>query len=232
MVRAAPPSKRRISREIERRAGDREKECHGKEAKKRVLVRGDAIVQRVLSATIDELARVGYGALRIEEVAQRAEVNKTTVYRRWPEKCELVRDALTCVTRPETEPPETGDLRGDLMALGKGLVQTFKAPRGQTLMRMMVAEGSDTELADIKRGLRRERQVIPLAALRAAIARGELGPDTDVQLLLDTFVGAIHHRIFFMGEPGNAAFLERLVDLLLDGVRVCDQRRARPVELA
>jgi hypothetical protein len=35
-----------------------------------------------------------------------------------------------------------------------------------------------------------------------------------------------------MGEPGNAAFLERLVDLLLDGVRVCDQRRARPVELA
>src|SRR5262245_16386487 len=58
------------------------------------LVRGEAVVRGILAAALEELARTGYGALRIEGVAARAGVNKTTVYRRWATKENLVRAAL------------------------------------------------------------------------------------------------------------------------------------------
>jgi hypothetical protein len=58
------------------------------------LVRGEAVVQKILEAAREELATVGYRGFRIEEVAARAEVNKTTIYRRWPAKADLVREAL------------------------------------------------------------------------------------------------------------------------------------------
>ena len=60
-------------------------------AKKRALVRGEPVVRGILAAALEELASAGYRALRIEDVATRAGVNKTTVYRRWPTKEDLVR---------------------------------------------------------------------------------------------------------------------------------------------
>ena len=82
------------------RAAPRPRANRGKrteECEKRELVRGEPVVQRVLDATIAEMARVGYRALRIEDVAARAGVNKTTVYRRWPEKGALLREALAAM---------------------------------------------------------------------------------------------------------------------------------------
>ena len=59
-------------------------------------------------ATLEELALVGYGALRVEDVAARAAVNKTTVYRRWPEKVALVRDAFACMAAAKFCSPGDG----------------------------------------------------------------------------------------------------------------------------
>jgi AcrR family transcriptional regulator len=187
---------------------------------KRELVRGEPVVQRVLAATMEELALVGYRALRVEDVAARAGVNKTTVYRRWPEKASLVRDALGCVAARKMSAPETGSLRGDLLAIGRNMAQLFSSPEGQSVVRMLVAEGSDAEVRDLRRALRRDREPIPRAVIAAAVARGELDaevPEANHRLLFQAFVGAIHHRLFFMNEPAGPAFLERLVDMLLHG---------------
>ena len=59
--------------------------------------RGAPVVHAVLEATLDELGLVGYGALSVEQVATRAGVNKTTVYRRWPTKAALVERADGCL---------------------------------------------------------------------------------------------------------------------------------------
>jgi AcrR family transcriptional regulator len=192
---------------------------------KRELVRGEPIVQRVLAATIEELSCVGYRALRIEDVAGRAAVNKTTVYRRWPEKCALVKDALRCMTSTKFVPPETGALRSDLVSLGRQLVNAFSTPRGRSLVRMMVAESTDDELSGIKRDFRKERSAVPLAVLAGAISRGELSPDADLHLMIQTFVGAIQHRVFFMSETVTDAYLGRLADLLVLGVNCGTQVR-------
>ena len=73
------------------------------------------MVKSVLEAAIAEIARVGYAALRVDEVAARAGVNKTTVYRRWPTKPALVTAAIRSLFGVQTEPPDTGALEGDLM---------------------------------------------------------------------------------------------------------------------
>lgn len=192
------------------------------------LVRGEPVVQRILEATVEELAKVGFRALRIEDVAARAEVNKTTVYRRWPEKNGLVRDALASIAADLIVHPETGALRTDLLALGRRMATLLSAPQGQSISRMMIAEGSDPEVADLKRALRGKHQAVPMAVIASAKARGELAPGMDHVLLFEAFMGAIHHKFFFMNEEVTDTFLERLVDMLLMGALKREEPAAKP----
>lgn len=182
------------------------------------LVRGEPVVQRVLAATLEELALRGYRALRIEEIALRAEVNKSTVYRRWPEKAALVRDALESIAADLVTAPETGALRSDLLALGRGIRTLMSSPRGRSIARMLVAEGCEPEVADLDRALRDKHEHVPIAVISAAEERGELAPGTEHAIVFDTFFAAIHHKIFFMNEEVTDRFLEGLVGLLLEGV--------------
>jgi AcrR family transcriptional regulator len=181
------------------------------------LVRGEPVVQRVLAATLEELALGGYRALRVEDVAARAEVNKTTVYRRWPEKIALVRGALETIAGDLVTAPDTGALRTDMLALARKMRDLLSAPQGQSIARMLVAEGSDPEVADIKRSLRARHQAVPMAVIAGAKERGELAPGIDHVLLFEAFMGAIHHKMFFMNEEVTDAFLVRLVGMLLEG---------------
>src|SRR5687768_17134081 len=102
-------------------------------AKVRVRGRAADVVARVMNATAHELGRAGYAALRIEDVAERSGVNKTTIYRRWPGKSDLVLEvinqqvAAALGQRPEGLSFDTGTLRGDLRAsllMGFGLSPT------------------------------------------------------------------------------------------------------------
>ena len=80
--------------------------------------RGAALEAAILRAAWDELAAVGYASLTMEGVAARARTSKTVLYRRWPNRAELV----IAATRQEApmlsgEVPDTGTLRGDVLAL-------------------------------------------------------------------------------------------------------------------
>ncbi len=186
-------------------------------ARKPPLVRGDAIVARVLDAAILELAQSGYRALRVEDVAERAGVNKTTVYRRWPTKPELVRDALVARAAFGMDLPQTGALRTDLVAAARMFARYITDPLGRSLMRMFAAESSDPEVIAIARSLKERDESPPRRIIEAAVARGELAPGGDHTVILHAMIGALHHRVFFTQEPPDDAFLTRLVDLLLFG---------------
>ena len=180
-------------------------------------MRGEPVVHGVLRAAIEELARTGYRALRIEDVALRAGVNKTTIYRRWPTKIELVRAALASDAESKLVAPQTGSLRSDLLALGRIFVRLASSAEGQSVMRMMMAEGSDPEVVDLEKSLRATFECVPTSIVTNAVARGELPPSGGEPVLLDAFIGAIHHRIFMMNEPVSEEFLVRLVDVVLLG---------------
>lgn len=192
---------------------------------KRAVMRGEPVVNGVLAAALQELARVGYRGLRVEDIALRAGVNKTTIYRRWPTKIELVRAALASDAH-RFMLPQTGALRSDLLAVGRNFVDLAGSPEGQSVIRMLVAEGSDPEVVDLEKSMRATFQAMPKAVLASAVARGELAPDVDHMVVFDAFIGAIHHRIFLMNEPVTEEFLARLLDILLLGALLSPPRPA------
>src|ERR1039458_6440692 len=107
---------------------------------KKSAPRGEPVVKDVFLATIRELGRVGYRALRIEDVAARANVHKTTVYRRWPTKADLVHETLHATFKESMPIPNTGSLRGDLLVVADQMLGFSVSANGQALVRMLMAE--------------------------------------------------------------------------------------------
>lgn len=192
------------------------------------LVRGEPVVRAVLAAALVELARTGYHGLRVEEVAARAGVNKTTVYRRWPDKQELVRDALLSVTVGAFSAPNTGSLRGDLLAIARRNVALAGRPEHQGVFRMFVAAGEDAELAAIVGSLRQAFASVPGEVLAAAEARGEIGPGVDARLLFEVLAATLNWWLLFERAPVDEALLQRTVDMLLRGALTATTRGRRP----
>jgi AcrR family transcriptional regulator len=186
-------------------------------SKPRSLVRGEPVVRGVMEATLEELARSGYGALRIEDVAARAGVNKTTVYRRWPAKEDLVRAALLSIISGKNVAPDTGSLRTDMLEVARNMAALFRSCEGQGLFRLLLAAGPDSELMAIAKSIKKGHEAVPRAVSEAAAARGELAPGIDGRMLFDVMVPAIHHRIVMERQDVDEDFIVRLVDLLLLG---------------
>lgn len=161
---------------------------------------------------------MGYRALRIEDVATRAGVHKTTIYRRFPEKIDLVRATMQELFQENFHTKDTGSLRGDLIHFGQDISAFFQSVEGQSLVRMMMTEGTDPELRSIVESVRASKEALPKRVIEGAVARGEIPRSTDGDFLFETLVGAIHHRLFAKEKCVSELNLAKLVDLLLYGV--------------
>ena len=182
--------------------------------------RSARVVNDVLQATLDELARVGYGALRIDDVAVLARVNKTTVYRRWATKSDLVRAALLARVDEQGPLPNTGALRSDMLALVERAVALKSEPSRRSILRVLLLESTEPELAAITSSLRERHHAETTQLVKRAIERGELPAGTDPSLLLEPLHGVLYRRLCLLEEPLDKAFTEQLVDVLIAGVRV------------
>jgi AcrR family transcriptional regulator len=186
----------------------------------RVKGRAARVVSDVLIATAEELSRVGYSSLRVEDVAARSGVNKTTIYRRWPTKPELVGAALRAVWE-SPDVPDTGALRSDLLASLKKTASFAMSPIGRGLTRVIQVERAHPELEPIARSLREEFRNLREVLVRRGIERQELPLGTDVRFLTDLVAAPIFYRLFTEGEPVDTAFIEHVIDVVLCGVREC-----------
>ena len=174
----------------------------------------------ILTATVELLADRGLAAMSIEEVAARAGVGKTTIYRRWPSKGLLALDAFVTSFREEQPLPDTGTLRGDLVAALQAWVRAVtQTPMGPMLTGLIAAAQYDPEL----RGAWRDRVLEPLRTqhrimLDRAIARGEIPADVDREVVLDLFFGAAEHRLLLGHLPMSDDFIASVVDVILTGI--------------
>jgi AcrR family transcriptional regulator len=141
--------------------------------------RSQQVVEKVREATMAELARVGFPGLTIEGVAKAANVNRTTIYRRWPSKAALLLAVLEPRLQLFDQDPATGSLDGDLLALMLIIGETSALSDWQAV-RQAVASTSDElkELVDTVN----ERA---LGAFHRAFdrARGEVGPTDDTEMI-------------------------------------------------
>ena len=189
----------------------------------RVGGRAESVVERVTAATLAELSRVGYEAMRVEDVAALSGVNKTTIYRRWPTKAELLASAINAAAEKRSPPIDTGTLRGDLRA---SLLTAFTlTPFEQGVLRAVQVERSLPAIEAFAQRMREELRLLRLAMVRRAIKRGELPPGTDAPLVVELVTAPVQLALLF-NEHIDAAAVDRVLDVVLSGA--AEDARARP----
>jgi AcrR family transcriptional regulator len=168
----------------------------------------------VLQATAEVLAKRGYGRLSVDEVADRAGVHKTTIYRRWATKPDLVLDALLSRSDTVIELPDTGDLESDLLVFLRSVAANLASPLGGGLVVATVRTSAEApEPASLRHRFWDERFERARARLERAKENGELPPDIDTALVVETLVSPIFFRTFVRGETVDDEFLRSLVRL-------------------
>jgi len=182
--------------------------------------RSEQARQAILSSTLKILGKNGFSDFKIEEVAARASVGKATVYRWWPNKGALIADAFASSTTRKLRFPDTGSVYADMSQQMRQLIKVFRSRRGRIVSAILAAGQSDKDLIEAFR----ERFLWPrrreaYATLRRGIERGELRRDLDPDLLLDSLYGPIYMRFLIQHDHLTPEFVDRLCELVLDGVR-------------
>jgi AcrR family transcriptional regulator len=160
----------------------------------------DAEADRLILETTKRLLReLGYERLTIDRVARDAGVARTTIYRRYADKAELVSAAIDTLRQPSKR-PDTGDARADLVAHMDNMRRNFDMSLAGTLL---MEEPHDPRLIR----LFRERMVLPrraiiCEAIERGIDRGQIRPEIDVDRVLDLLVGALFSAVLAAGRPG------------------------------
>ncbi|MFF5028640.1 TetR/AcrR family transcriptional regulator [Streptomyces collinus] len=180
----------------------------------------------ILAATREALVELGWSRLTLGDVATRAGVAKTTLYRRWAGKHELVVDAVAELF-DELELPDSGSLAADI----EGVVLQFAAilarPEARSGLMAVVAEATrDDALRERIRASIVDRQLrLVLEGRARAQRRGELPPEPDpaesartVDLIFDMVAGAVVHRTLVSGKPADQEWVHDFTRVLLLGL--------------
>jgi AcrR family transcriptional regulator len=172
----------------------------------------------VLEATLAELAAGGYPALSFEGIARRAGVNKTTLYRRWGTRENLILEAMLELGRERVPIPDSGSLTQDLLEYGAAIVASNKTPEVEAIVRAVVAMGqSEPRVAEASRRFWSTRLELAGQIVERAVLRGELPPQTDANLVVEAIVGAIYFRLLMSGETLDSRFVRAVADLVAAG---------------
>ncbi|MBP2328385.1 AcrR family transcriptional regulator [Kibdelosporangium banguiense] len=174
----------------------------------------------VLVATVALLGEVGYTALSMGMVAERAGVHRPAVYRRWPSKRHLVVDAVADSLGLQPT-PNTGNLRADLIAGMMTLVDSLaQTPLGRALPALVADLATDPELAEQFRSrVFHPRRDTTATTLRSAVQRGEVRADFDMDFVLDALAAPLYYRALFGHLPLTPALAEQCVDTVLAALR-------------
>lgn len=173
--------------------------------------------QAMLQATLELLAEDGFEGMSIDAIAARAKVGKTTIYRRYTNKEELVADALD-LNQEEIIIPDTGTLWGDLEALIENAAQITVNPLGRQMVAMIISHTStNPQFAQIywTKYLQPRRQAFATVIERAK-ARAEIRENLDPFLAFDTISGMMLYALIFpVSSESWESYIRRALRLLL-----------------
>ncbi|MEM1241889.1 MAG: TetR/AcrR family transcriptional regulator [Cyanobacteria bacterium P01_H01_bin.26] len=170
----------------------------------------------MLKATLELLAEVGFESMSIEAIATRAGVGKTTIYRRYSSKDELVADAIESI-REEVLIPDTGNLWSDIDALIENAAQITLTPLGRQSVAMIIGSASSNSgFAQIywEKYLQPRRQSFAVIIERAK-TRNEVPTDLDSGLVFDTMSGIMLYALIFPPIESWTTYVRRALSLLL-----------------
>lgn len=156
----------------------------------------------------------------------RAKVSKATIYRWWSTKGTLVFDAFSAEFLVRQPLPDTGSLRGDLLAALRSWIRVVKGTvTGRTLVGLIAEVQRDPELSEVWR----ERFILPVRAqhrimIERAVERGEIPPETDADIALDLLYGPAYHRLLQSHLSLSDRFAQVVVDTIVRGLTTAPAR--------
>jgi TetR/AcrR family transcriptional regulator of autoinduction and epiphytic fitness len=168
----------------------------------------------ILSAAVDLLAEVGYGGLTVEAVAARAGVGKSTIYRHWSGKLDLVEDAIRTL-KASIVVPTGGGVRERVTSVLQQIATSVAW--SACLPAVIDAAERDPEVRTFHRRLAAERRQLLVDLLAEGVATGEVPARLDLPLLADCLFGPIVVRRLLLHEPMDPATVPFLVHQLLGG---------------
>ncbi len=180
---------------------------------RRPRVTGDRETE-LLNATLRALAEVGYDRLTMDQVAAEARASKATLYRRWSSKADLVVDAVSRAKgMPDAASPNTGTLRGDLLATACGKHGWAAELPMSVLGAVMTALHTDDELSHAFR----QRFLLPRMAITRELfaraqARGEISEDADLDLVATVLPALCSYHEFVLGGEIDDDFVRRAIE--------------------
>jgi AcrR family transcriptional regulator len=195
----------------------------------------------ILAATRSALVELGWSGLTLGDVAARAGVAKTTLYRRWAGKNELVVDAVAALFEEQLELPDLGSLEADIHGVVMCFAGLLDRPETRTALMAVVAEATNDEALRlrIREAIVDRQKHLVLTGRKRAQQRGELPPDEDSagpggqggaggpdrmgdpardDLIFDVIAGAVVHRLMVSSQPVDDAWAESLAHLLVAGL--------------
>lgn len=195
------------------------------EVRRRPGGRSARVRAAVLDATLELLLAHGLEGLKVVEVAARAGVHETSVYRRWGNRENLLIDAMLAATE-QLRVPDTGSVREDLVRYVTDLAAFLASPVGHALEHTLAVAGDDPDTRRARDHYWATRSAGSRQIITRAVERGELPGDVDPQTAIEMLVGPVHFRVVLTREPVDEAMPARLVDALLGGIA----RPTRPAE--
>lgn len=178
----------------------------------------------IMGATLELVSEVGYSKLTVEAIAARAGVGKQTVYRWWPSKAAVLRDAVLHLCQDASgsvrDIPDTGDLAADLKAVLRATADTMSHPRYDLPARALAAAGiADAALgAELVSGILEPQLGLYIRRLGAAQRSGQVEAGIDLRVALELLTGPLAFRWLMGDAPLTHAYTDTLVDLVLRGL--------------
>ena len=172
----------------------------------------------ILKAALRLVAKHGFRAVSVNEIAAEANVGKMTIYRHWPNKAAVVMDSLMELIGNETAFPETGNALESLQRQIHLQAAFFRSSRGN-LIRSLVSEAqSDPELATAFR----DRWLYPRREgvrqnIKAAIVEGSLRGDFNIDIAIDQLYGSLYYRLLLGSGVLDEQFIEDTYQQFLTG---------------
>jgi len=195
--------------------------------------RSEKAHKAILDAAAELLLARGLSAVSMDAVAERAGVSKATIYRWWPTKETLALDALyTEWATVGPSPRDTGSLRSDLLALLRPWARlTSSRPYGRVIAALITEAQTDPVFAtEYRQRVVEPRRDQARAIFRRAIERGEIPPDTNIEVALDLLYGPLYHRLLHGHAPLTDRFTQDVIDMALNGIQPTPDPAATPAD--
>lgn len=174
----------------------------------------------ILSVSYELLLEMGFGAVTVEKIADRAKVSKATIYKWWPNKAAVVMDGFLSAATARLPVPDTGHVFQDLLEHATNMAR-FMASREGSIFLEIIGEGQmDSALAEAYRSRYiKPRRLEVHGILDRGIRRGELKKDLDTALCTDLIYGPIFYRLLVTGDSIDDNYIRQLVTQVFDGIR-------------